>query len=140
MGNTLTRGKLRDEELSNIAAGYIVNSPSEAVVHVDVVYEGNLASSVFNYANVTEEGLVDNTVTTYSDNSTDPEIWRDFVQPNFPIFPEDILVESEAVFGGLVERKFLRGQVASVSSPFLSLSCPCARVISTLIFSLGTTY
>ncbi|KAG9254269.1 uncharacterized protein F5Z01DRAFT_681361 [Emericellopsis atlantica] len=104
-----------NENVSHIAAGFITNSASKGVVHVDLAFDGSLASSVFNYANVTDEGLVDNTVTTLLPNSTTLDVWQDYVNPNFPIFPEDILVQSDAVFSGLVDKKFLTYPVAAWS-------------------------
>ena len=109
----------RDENLSNIAAGYITNSPSQGIVRVDEAYDGKLASSFFNYANVTEEGLVDNTLTEYQSNSTKPVVFRGYVNSNYPIFQDSILVDSNAVFGGLVERRFSNGHAAAVRYPIL---------------------
>ncbi|KAB5575368.1 hypothetical protein GE09DRAFT_592051 [Coniochaeta sp. 2T2.1] len=102
-----------NQNLSHIAVGFINNSPSGDFVRVDEAYEGELASSFFNYANVSEEGLVDNTLTTYSSNSTKPAVWRGYVNSNFPIFQQDILVKAGAVFGGLVHRQFGDGLVAA---------------------------
>jgi hypothetical protein len=61
--------------VSHITSGYINNSPSKRLVRVNEAFEGvggadgvlngTSASSVFNYANVTKEGLVDNTLITY---------------------------------------------------------------------------
>lgn len=120
---------IRDSNITNIAAGYIVNSPSKGTVRVYVTSKGGLESSNFNYANVTEEGLVDNIVTTYSDDSENPaNVWRDFVNSNFPIFKETILVDSGAVFAGFVKRRIVEGRVAAVrhslnpTLPYLSNS------------------
>jgi hypothetical protein len=105
----------RDSNVSNIAAGYIINSPSQGIVRAYVTSNSGLQSSVFNYANVTDEGLVDNIVTSYSDDPADPPtIWRDYVNSNFPIFEETVLVNSNAVFTGLVERRIVEGPVAAV--------------------------
>jgi hypothetical protein len=107
----------RDENLSNIAAGHIVNSPSQGIVRVSITSKKGLESSVFNYANVTKAGLVDNVLTTYAVNSSSPPaVWRDYVNPNFPIFTESILVESSAVYTGLVTRRVVEGPVAAVST------------------------
>lgn len=117
----------RNENLSHITTGFITNSPSKGFVRTDEAFEGfvradegfggNLASSFFNYANVTKEGLVDNTLTTYSSNSTKPDVWRGYVNSNFPIFEQRMLVKAGAVFGGLVHRQFVEGRVAAVSKP-----------------------
>lgn len=101
--------------VSNIAAGYIVNSPSQNVVRAQVTSNTGLESSLFNYANISSEGLVDNIVTTYSDQAeTPPTVWRDYVNPSFPIFQDTILKDGGAVYGGLVERQLANGLVATV--------------------------
>ncbi len=116
----LTRAH-RNQNLSHITTGFINNSPSKGFVQVDEAFAtdngagGRLASSYFNYANVTKEGLVDNTLTTYSGNSTKPDVFRGYVDSNFPIFEKDLLVKSGAVFGGLVQRQFVENNVAAVS-------------------------
>ncbi|KAK1254004.1 hypothetical protein MKX08_007999 [Trichoderma sp. CBMAI-0020] len=79
-----------DETLSHIMTGYIDNSPAKGMVRVNEAYDDAPASSVFNYANVTSDGLVDNILTIY--NGTTPY--------------------ADAVFGGLVTRQF-NGDVAS---------------------------
>lgn len=90
-----------------------MNAPSQQIVRVDEAFNGNLATSVFNYANVTVEGLVDNTMTTF--NAHGPaSVFRDYVNSNFPLIPEDLLVQSGAVFTGLVKREFVEDWVASV--------------------------
>jgi hypothetical protein len=61
---------------------------------------------------------VDNTLTTFGPESNEPAIWRGFVNSNFPLFPEDILVINGAVFGGLIRRQFNKDLVAAVSSLF----------------------
>ncbi|CAG7926613.1 unnamed protein product [Penicillium olsonii] len=95
-----------NQNLSHITNGFIVNSPAQNLVRVDEAYDGTLASSLFNYANSTKEGLVENTLTTFSHKSNKPTVWKGFVNSNFPLFPEDILVQNGAVFGGLVRRQF----------------------------------
>ncbi|KAI5458298.1 hypothetical protein BGZ63DRAFT_432809 [Mariannaea sp. PMI_226] len=102
-----------NQDLSHITAGYIVNSASNGYVRAVEAFEGGLlASSVFNYANVTKEGLVDNTLTTYNPDSKKPDVWRGYVNSNFPIFAKDVLVSNGAVFAGLVDRTFV-GRVAA---------------------------
>jgi hypothetical protein len=82
-----------------------------------------LQSSVFNYANVTDQGLVDNVVTTYPDDAAGPPtVWRDFVNSNYPIFEATVLQKSGAVFAGLVERRIVEGSVAAVRAPSPTLT------------------
>ncbi|OQE14224.1 hypothetical protein PENSTE_c037G10419 [Penicillium steckii] len=102
-----------NQNLSHITTGFIQNSPSQNFVRVDEVYDGNLASSFFDYTNTTKEGLVDNVLTTFDAKSKESTIWRDYVNSNFPLFSENLLVEYGAVFGGLVERQFNEGFVAA---------------------------
>ncbi|KAL4783379.1 hypothetical protein BJX76DRAFT_358021 [Aspergillus varians] len=107
-----------NQNVSHITTGFINCSPSQNFVRVDEAFNGSLASSFFNYANSTNEGLVDNTLTTFSHKSNEPTIWRGVVNSNFPLFPEDILVKNGAVFGGLVWRQFIEDLVAAASSLF----------------------
>ncbi|EHK20491.1 uncharacterized protein TRIVIDRAFT_154462 [Trichoderma virens Gv29-8] len=100
-----------DETLSHIMTGYIDNSPAKGIVRVNEAYDDAPASSVFNYANVTKDGLVDNVMTIY--NGTKPYVWQGYVNSNYPIFEQDFLVKNDAVFGGLVTRQFTEGSVAS---------------------------
>jgi hypothetical protein len=123
-----------NQELSHITAGYIVNSPTRKLVRVDEAYDGGLASSLFNYANVTDGGLVDNTLTTYGGASPDQiTVWRGFVNSNFPLFSADLLAQSGAVFGGLMARELIRGQVASVGP---SSTAQPLRLLTTLGLSV----
>ncbi|VUC25573.1 unnamed protein product [Clonostachys rosea] len=102
-----------NQNLSHITTGYIVNSPSQGFVRVDQANDDGFGTSLFNYANVTEDGLVDNILTMYITNSTTPDIWQGYVNSNFPIFQEEILVQAGAVFSGLVKRTFWADQVAA---------------------------
>ncbi|KAG7051952.1 hypothetical protein JMJ77_0002563 [Colletotrichum scovillei] len=101
--------------LSHITTGYIDNFPSGAFVRVGEAYEGQISWSSFDYSNVSESGLVDNTLTTYGWNSTTPSVWRGYVNSNFPIFRDDILVEAGAVYEGLIRRDFVPSPVAAWS-------------------------
>lgn len=92
-------------------------SPSQNLVRVDEIYDGGLARSIFNYANVSNEGLVENILTSFTDDLTSPTVWTGYVESNYPLFTDDLLIKNGAVFGGLVKRDFLEGQVASVSYP-----------------------
>ncbi|CAG8342212.1 unnamed protein product [Penicillium salamii] len=107
-----------NQNLSHITTGFINNSPSQNSVRVDESFDGSLASSFFNYANSTKEGLVENTLTTYTYESDKPAVWKGFVNSNFPLFHENILVQNGAVFGGLVRRQFNDHLVAAVSRLF----------------------
>lgn len=101
--------------MSHITSGYIYFSPSRNLVRADEAYDGGLASSLFDYSNTTKDGLVLNTLTSYEGNSTQPIVWTGYVNSNYPLFTEDLLIQAGAVFGGLVKRDLLEKHVASVS-------------------------
>lgn len=104
----------RNVNLSHITQGYIFNTPSKQQVRVDEAYEETIASSIFNYANVSKEGQVENILTsTTSSDLKNPTQFRGYVTPNFPLWTEDVL--QGAVFTGLATREFVPGKVASVS-------------------------
>jgi hypothetical protein len=88
---------------------------------VDEAFDTQLASSYFNYSNVTKSGLVDNILTTYDHKHTNPSVWRGYVNSNFPIFDKKILVDSGAVFVGLVKREFNTSPVAAVRVALLMM-------------------
>lgn len=107
--------KLRNGELSHITAGFIQNSPSKGFVRADEAFNGVLASSTFDYSNVTKSGLVDNTLTTYDPKKSKPSIWRGYVNSNYPILNKTVLIDNGAVFEGFVKRDFTPNPVAAVS-------------------------
>ncbi|GAM84869.1 hypothetical protein ANO11243_028710 [Dothideomycetidae sp. 11243] len=102
-----------DKTLSHITAGFITNSPSQGFVRVDEAFQGTLASSYFNYANISKDGLVDNTMTSYVNGSTTPTVSRGYVNPDFPLFPRNLLQQGGAVFAGLVKRPLLPNQTVT---------------------------
>lgn len=106
--------RVRNANLSHITSGYIENAPSQGFVRVDEAFDGQLASSYFDYSNVTKSGLVDNTLTTYDPKSAKSAVWRGYVNSNFPLFRENVLAEAGAVYGGLVNREFIPAPVAAV--------------------------
>lgn len=106
----------RDQDLSHITAGYLYNSPSQKKVRADEAYQLNLASSLFDFANTTSDGLVSNTLSTWSPSvATERQTFSGYVNPIFPLFESNTLVTSAAVFSGLVERP-MHGKVAAVSA------------------------
>lgn len=108
--NVLTR----NQNLSHIQTGYMYNSPAKNLVRVDETFEDGLATSVFNFANVTDDGRVDNTLTSVFKDFAHPQVWRGYVNTNYPLIGADFLAKAGAVFSGLVERDFMPGRVASV--------------------------
>ncbi|KAL2819215.1 hypothetical protein BJX63DRAFT_428861 [Aspergillus granulosus] len=107
--------------VSHIQVGYIYFSPSQGLVRVDEAYNGDLATSIFNYANTTDEGLVDNTLTSFGSYPKQPTVWRGYVQSNYPLLTENVLIKGDAVFGGLVRRDHVEGLVASWGIMYASI-------------------
>ncbi|ENH67931.1 hypothetical protein IWW34DRAFT_779983 [Fusarium oxysporum f. sp. albedinis] len=102
-------------ELSHITAGFIQNSPSKGFVRADEAFDGVLASSTFDYSNVTKLGLVDNTLITYDPKKAKPSVWRGYVNSNYPILNKTVLIDNGAVFEGFVKRDFTPTPVAAWS-------------------------
>ncbi len=101
--------------MSHIASGYIYNSPSNHKIRVDEAFDSNFASSLFDYTDISSDGLVSNTLYTLAPCiAATPQFWHGYVMPVFPLFTSDILVTSNAVFTGIVDDRF-NGRVASVS-------------------------
>ncbi|KAJ5600411.1 hypothetical protein N7450_001478 [Penicillium hetheringtonii] len=63
-----------NQNLSQVTTGFIKNSPSQSFCKVDEAFNGSLATYFFHYTNSTKEGLVDNTMTTFSHKSNEPTI------------------------------------------------------------------
>jgi len=101
--------------MSHITSGMLYVSPSHAKVRVDQAHDSALGSSLFDYANVTTEGLVWNALWEARPNvKAEPKIWTGYVLPAFPLWTNETLVEREAVFMGVVDDGDM-GPVATVS-------------------------
>lgn len=107
---------VRNVNLSHVTSGYLYNSPNQKLVRADEAYEGSLANSMFNFANVSKDGLVDNTLTSTYKDFRNPDVWRGYVNSNYPLISEKFLIDADAVFSGLVHRAFIPDLVASVSN------------------------
>lgn len=106
-----------DKSTNHITTGYIRNTPSKKLVTVDQTTEQGVSTSVFDFSNTTAQGLVDNTLTSIVNGDfAKPDVWRGYVNPIFPLFTDSFLVDSKAVFNGLVSRPLQTGKVASVSA------------------------
>jgi hypothetical protein len=117
----LTNSITRSSHFSHIASGYLYHSPSNQKVRVDATHDLNFASSLFDYGNVSSDGLVSNAMYTLEPSiAARPRIYRGYVKPGFPLFEDETLAESRAVFGGVVDDRYV-GTVASVSP--LSFAC-----------------
>ena len=116
----------RDVNVSHIAAGFLYHSPGNAAVRVDAAYDGVLQSSLFDFSNLTEEGLVTNRLYTLSPSvSAEPQCDQLPVVATFPLFLPDVLVTNEAVYAGTDVDRF-NGVVTKVCRPGLSSIPPYA--------------
>jgi hypothetical protein len=112
----LTDVLCRNVNISNIGAGFLYNSPTAMKVRADVTFGLNIGTSIFDYTNISADGLVSNILYTFSPSlASSPNIFSEYVNPGFPLFTQDILQVNGAVFTGLVESP-KNGQVASVST------------------------
>lgn len=98
--------------------GYLYNSPSQNKVRVDEAYDTVIGSSLFDYNDVTEEGVA-NTLWTLSPSiASTPEAFVGYVQPAFPLIPSDFLVAASAVYAGVVNDPYVGKKVTAVSLLF----------------------
>ncbi len=126
--------------MSHIAAGFLYNSPTAGKVRVDESYDMNIASSIFDYTNISADGLVSNILYTFTPTiASPPSIFSDYVNPAFPIFTQDILVNNSAVFTGLTHRD-KNGQVTSVSSIFVKVLCHLLTLMPSGLFYIRTQF
>ncbi|KAL9565318.1 hypothetical protein ACKAV7_010678 [Fusarium commune] len=91
---------------SVIVTGYLENSGSQGIIRVDQAYDGSLTSSVYDYNNMTDDTMVDHTMTTFESGASCPKVSRDYANVTFPLFSKDMLIKGGAVFTGSVTRDF----------------------------------
>jgi len=98
--------------ISHIASGYLYTSPSQLKVRVDEAYDSGFGSSLFDYTNVTAEG-VENIQWILSPAITSPaDCVRGAVSPAFPLLADDFLVTNNAIFAGVVDDAYVGKVVA----------------------------
>jgi hypothetical protein len=105
----------RDTEVSNIASGFIYNSPSQGKVRVDEAFELTFASSLFDYSNITQTGVANQLWSLSPAITSPPQCFQDYVNPAFPLITDDLLVANNAIYAGMTYDSFA-GDVALVSS------------------------
>ncbi|KAL9038356.1 MAG: hypothetical protein Q9214_005309, partial [Letrouitia sp. 1 TL-2023] len=102
-----------DQNLSHITSGFIYNSPNNNKVRVDQAFDGNLGSSLFDFANVTDDGLVLNKYFLISPSiASKPNCTQYSTNPGFPLIGPDFLTSARAVFVGEIDDEF-NGRVTS---------------------------
>ena len=115
---------LRDESVSHIASGFLYNSGANKKVRVDEAYNSTLASSLFDFTNVTSDGLVRNDLFIIAPSiASKPTCTQFLANAAFPLVPTDLLTANNAVFAGLAEDEF-NGLVQSVWRMFPFYLCP----------------
>lgn len=94
----------RDNNVSHITSGYWYNSATQGKVRVDEAYDGEFASSLFDYTDVTTDGRVLNKLRHVGPSvGSPPTCFVDHVEnAGFPLVTTDILKSNNAVFGGVV--------------------------------------
>jgi hypothetical protein len=105
----------RDSNVSNIASGFIYNSPSQAKVRVDEAFDSTFASSLFDYTNITQGGVANQIWSLSPAITSPPQCFEDYVNPAFPLITEDLLVANNAIYAGMTYDSFA-GDVTLVSS------------------------
>lgn len=89
--------------ISHISTGMIYASLTLKRLRMDITHDGTIASSLFDYAHPNSDGTIPNYVYTLAPSTSkagDCTFYN--VTPAYPLFPPDILVASQATFGGLV--------------------------------------
>lgn len=81
---------------------------------MDETYDTTLGSSLFDYDNVTDEGVSNIMWTLTPAVASEPEFFSGYVVPAFPIIPSDLLVASNAVYAGVVRDPYV-GEMTAVS-------------------------
>lgn len=110
--------------ISHIGSGMIYAGLSIGRLRMDIMYNGNIVSSLFDYSKVNPDGSIPNcmyvlhiqTITHIPETSfyvlrytLSPSVSSNGtcaffnVTPAFPLFPPNILVQSQSTFGGLVQ-------------------------------------
>jgi hypothetical protein len=105
----------RNVNISHIASGFIYCSPFQQKVRVDEAYDSHLGSSLFDYANITDEGVANRQWILDPAITSPPNLWQGYVTPAFPLIQRDFLLTNGAVFGGIVNDPYV-GEVATVCS------------------------
>lgn len=100
-----------DANISNIASGFIYHSLSHGKVRVDEAYDSTLGSSLFDYTNVTQEGVANRQWTLSPAITSAAQCFVGFSNPGFPLVSDDFLVTNRAIYGGVMHDHFA-GQVA----------------------------
>lgn len=93
-----------NQNLSHITSGFWYCSPLARKVRIDEAYDSTLASSLFDYNNVTTEGV--NNVLWYLTPSiaSTPQFYVGYEPiPSFPLFTADLLVANNAVYAGTAD-------------------------------------
>ena len=104
--------------------GHAVCLSRNGKVRADQAYNSVLGSSLFDYTNMTAEGLVWNALWEVRPNvKAEPKIWTGYVLPAFPLWKNNTLAEMGAVFMGVIEDPDME-TVATVSCAlFLCFIC-----------------
>ncbi|XP_037042053.1 uncharacterized protein LOC119078581 [Bradysia coprophila] len=88
--------------ISHIVSGTIYANLRRQRLRMDITYDGVIASSLFDYENANIDGTVPNYIYTLSPTIASPGVCAQYnVTPAYPLFPPNILIDSDAAFTGL---------------------------------------
>lgn len=125
-----------NEDLNHITSGFWYSSPSAKKVRVDEAYDSTLASSLFDFDNVTTAGV--NNVMWYLTPSiaSTPQFYVGYVpMSSFPLFTADLLVANNAVYAGTTDDPDF-GELALVCLVFVTPNLYFIRARSNTIIWL----
>lgn len=125
--------------MSHIVSGYWYNSAANLAVRIDETYQGAYGSSLFDYSDMTADGLVKNYQTTIGPSvGSNASCFNDYVAlPGFPLITPEFLQNANATFGGVVDDD-LMGTVQTVRGDSLFQSMTCSSSLTSLDERSGT--
>lgn len=92
-----------------------------------MAYDTTIGSSLFDYSDVTQEGVANKMWTLTPAIASAPQYFFGYVEPAFPLVSEDLLVASQAVYAGVVKDPYA-GEVTAVSNHACeSFASRCSR-------------
>lgn len=80
-----------------------------------MAYDSTIGSSLFDYSNVTQEGVANKMWTLSPAIASAPQYFFGYVEPAFPLLSEDLLIASQAVYVGTINDPYV-GEATAVRS------------------------
>lgn len=91
-----------NQNISHITSGFWYSSPTAKKARIDEAYNLTLASSLFDYNNVSASGI-DNVLWYLTPSiASAPQFYQGYEpMPSFPLFSPDLLVANNGVYAGV---------------------------------------